>query len=63
MTMTRKDFISIARAIDESTIKHRAIGKPVIEKETLIKSMCIILKANNNRFDSTRFIDACNTSQ
>ena len=62
MTMTRKDFISIASAINESTIKHRSIGKPVIEKETLIKSMCIILKANNERFDASRFIDACNDS-
>jgi len=60
MTMTRKDFISIARAINESTIKGLLNNR--IDKKTFINSMCIILKANNPRFDSTRFIDACNDS-
>ena len=60
MTMTRKDFISIATAINESTT--HVIGGDVLDRDTFIDSMCIILKANNHRFDSTRFIDACNDS-
>ena len=60
MTMTRKDFISIATAINESTT--HVIGGDVLDRDILIDSMCIILKANNHRFDASRFIDACNDS-
>jgi len=65
MTMTRKDFISIATAIDESTIKGliKHTDGMLIDKKTFINSMCIILKANNHRFDSTRFISACNSHE
>ena len=59
MTMTRKDFISIATAIKESTIDFQE-GR--LDRDKFIDSMCIILKANNHRFDSTRFISACNNS-
>ena len=57
MTMTRKDFISIATAIEESTYPNGDI-----HKGDLINSLCIILKANNNRFDSAKFINACYNS-
>ena len=65
MTMTRKDFISIATAIDESTITLDLgwTSGRLIDKKELINSMCIILRANNERFDSSKFIDACNISQ
>ena len=60
MTMTRKDFISIAQAIKESTMLiHEGV---LLDKKEFINSMCIILKANNNRFDSARFISACYNS-
>ena len=64
MTMTRKDFISIATAIDESTITLDLgwTSGRLIDKKEFINSMCIILKANNNRFDSARFINACYNS-
>ena len=58
MTMTRKDFISIAQAIKESTIDYGYS----LNKDIFIDSLCIILKANNHRFNSTRFKDACNDS-
>ena len=58
MTMTRKDFISIATAIDESTLDGL-----VLHKKRFINNMCIILKANNHRFNASRFKDACNISQ
>ena len=63
--MTRKDFISIATAIDESTITLDLgwTSGRLIDKKELINSMCIILRANNERFDSSKFIDACNISQ
>ena len=65
MTMTLKDFISIATAIDESTITLDLgwTSGRLIDKKELINSMCIILRANNERFDSSKFIDACNISQ
>ena len=60
MTMTRKDFISIAQAIKESTMLiHEGV---LLDKKDLINSMCIILKANNERFDSSKFINACYNS-
>ena len=67
MTMTRKDFISIATAIDESTIKDYMhpqydTDNVLLDKKEFINSMCIILKANNNRFDSAKFINACYNS-
>ena len=57
MTMTRKDFISIATAIDESTIKDYMhpqynTDNSLLDKKEFIKNMCIILRANNERFDS-----------
>ena len=66
--MTRKDFISIATAIDESTIKDSELydGIPTrektLDKQKFIRSMCIILRANNERFDSSKFINACYNS-
>jgi len=64
MTMTRKDFISIATAIDESIIKDSELftREKTLDKQEFIRSMCIILKANNERFDSSKFIDACYNS-
>ena len=61
MTMTRKDFISIATAIDESTINVDSldIDDLLLNKKEFIRNMCIILKANNNRFDKDLFRNAC----
>ncbi len=65
MTMTRKDFISIATAIEESTIivDSLDIDDTLLDKKEFIKNMCIILRANNNRFDSSKFISACYHSE
>ena len=64
MTMTRKDFISIATAIAESTIivDSLDIDDTLLDKKEFIKNMCIILRANNERFDSSKFINACYNS-
>ena len=70
MTMTRKDFISIATAIEESTIivdsldidDTLTISPSLLDKKEFIKNMCIILRANNERFDSSKFINACYNS-
>ena len=67
MTMTRKDFISIATAIEESTIKDYMhpqynTDNSLLDKKEFIKNMCIILRANNERFDSSKFINACYNS-
>jgi hypothetical protein len=59
MTMTRKDFISIATAISENTIDYGYS----LNKDTLIHSLCIIFEATNERFDASRFRDACNSSE
>ena len=64
MTMTRKDFISIETAIEESTIivDSLDIDDTLLDKKEFIKNMCIILRANNERFDSSKFINACYNS-
>ena len=64
MPMTCKDFISIATAIDESTIKGSELftRETTLNKQEFIRSMCIILRANNERFDSSKFINACYNS-
>ena len=59
MTMTRKDFISIAQAIKESTIDYGYS----LSKDNLIDSLCIVFEATNERFNASRFRDACNSHE
>ena len=54
MTMTRKDFISIAQAIKENTTSTTRI-----DKDGLLRDISLIMSANNPRFDRTRFYLAC----
>ena len=54
MTMTRKDFISIAQAIKENTTSNTRI-----DKSGLLRDISLIMSANNPRFDRTRFYLAC----
>ena len=54
MTMTRKDFKSIAQAIKENTTSNTRI-----DKSGLLRDISLIMSANNPRFDRTRFYLAC----
>ena len=59
MTMTRKDFKSIAQAIKENTTSDRYGQRARIDKDGLLRDISLIMSANNPRFDRTRFYLAC----
>ena len=56
--MTRKDYIKIARIIKVNTIP-QVQRKDTLDKDNLIDDLCVVLKQDNNNFDSVRFIEAC----
>ena len=55
--MTRKDYIKIARAIKDNTMNDT---QPILNKNSFIYDMCAILYEDNNNFDGSRFVEACN---
>ena len=69
--MTKKDYIRFASIIKDSTSKgckilnneNRATSKhlivDVLDKNTLMIQLCAMFKQDNDRFDSVRFIKAC----
>ena len=54
--MTRKDYIKIAKIIKDNTMQDT---QPILNKDSLINDLCVVLKQDNNLFDKYRFIDAC----
>lgn len=69
--MTKQDYIRIARAISETRIgvqvKHstttagrRAQGATL---DLLVEHLVIELRADNAKFDSARFVSACNVGR
>ena len=56
--MTRKDYVKIARIIKDNTIP-QVQRKDTLDKDNLIDDLCVVLKQDNNNFDSVRFIEAC----
>ena len=55
--MTKKDYISFARAIKNNT---QITNTKNINKYSLIDDLSIVFKDDNSLFDKDRFIDACN---
>ena len=51
--MTRKDYIMIAKTIKQHSIDN------ALDKDAIIKTLCIMFKQDNKRFDVSRFIKAC----
>ena len=54
--MTRKDYILIAKVINDSTLD---LMDTHILKSTLVNELCYELNKDNNRFDKYKFIEAC----
>ena len=54
--MTRKDYIKIAKIIKDNTMQDT---QPILNKDSLINDLCVVLKQDNNLFDKYRFIEAC----
>lgn len=50
--MTRKDYSMIAGAIATSGLPERA-------RETLVNNLCRKFAEDNERFDASKFIEAC----
>ena len=55
--MTRKDYIMLANAIIRSKTKY---SRNKLDMNILIKCLCIGLKRDNNNFNESIFINACN---
>jgi len=55
--MTRKHYVAFAQAIKENTMNDT---QPIINKDRFIKDLCEILILDNNNFNYSRFINACN---
>lgn len=54
--MTKKDYVAIAQIIRLTTSSETTNS---IVKSNLIQELCLILKADNSRFDIYQFKDAC----
>ena len=55
--MTRKHYISISKAIRQSKCNY---SRNKIDKDILVDELCIIFARDNNLFNRSRFVDACN---
>ena len=56
--MTKKDYVKIAKAINES--RSRDIGDVnVVTEDRLIEELCTIFKEDNPNFNPSIFRDAC----
>ena len=54
--MTKKHFKAIASIIKDSKTQY---SRNKINKDILIKDLCVVFSAMNPRFDKQRFVDAC----
>ena len=62
--MSRKHYIKIAKIIKDNTLiegLNNGLGKmlPTLNKPLLVSELCTMFKADNNNFNTVRFIDAC----
>ena len=53
MTISKKQFVNIAKIIDDNT-KHNDD-----DKQILVNAFCNYFKSENKKFDSIRFYNAC----
>ena len=54
--MTKKDYIRFASIIKDSKCNNY---NNRLLKDSLIDDLCIVFKQDNDRFDSVKFINAC----
>ena len=59
--MTRKDYVKIAKAINNNSYSATKGGMNyLIIEENLINALCTIFIEDNPNFDRARFLTACN---
>ena len=58
MSLTRKHYKMIAKAIKDST--NTIDNRTFINKASLINDLSYIFVCDNNNFDERRFVEACN---
>ena len=58
--MTRKDYVKIAKAINNNSYSATKMGIKYLAQENLLNALCTIFKEDNPNFDNSRFIKACN---
>tara|TARA_B100001123_G_C15166405_1_gene969550 strand:+ start:115 stop:303 length:189 start_codon:yes stop_codon:yes gene_type:complete len=59
--MTKKDYVKIAKAINNNSYSATKGGMSyLIIEENLINALCTIFKEDNPNFDRARFLTACN---
>ena len=56
--MTKKDYIVIARAVNNSTVRINS-NKPYVNKNLLMYELCQVFQDDNSNFDPDRFTTAC----
>ena len=57
--MSRKHYIKVAKIIKDNTLIKGGKMLPTLNKTLLISELCTMFKADNNNFNTVRFIDAC----
>ena len=57
--MTRKDYIKIARIIKDNEVGIVNTNDLYLRKDNIINDLVLMFKQDNNRFDSVKFINAC----
>jgi hypothetical protein len=65
--MTKKDYVAIAEAVRTATTETwpnpDQHGGRWVSKADLVSNLCSVLRADNARFDSYRFLEACSTKK
>lgn len=56
MALSRRHYVQIAKAIDESTLSS---DPTLIRKRILVEGLVEIMKIDNRNFSPDRFMDAC----
>ena len=57
--MTKKDYIKIAKIIEDNTLSGNGLMLPSINKVKLVSELCTMFKHDNKLFNKDRFINAC----
>ena len=57
--MSRKHYVKVAKIIKDNTLIKGGKMLPTLNKTLLISELCTMFKADNNNFNTVRFIDAC----
>ena len=57
--LSRKYYKMIAKTVKDNTLVNNGMMLPTLNKTNLVGDLCKVFKADNNLFDNTRFIEAC----